>query len=146
MRNPSAWPPLPIPHSALRIPHSPMTLSAIISERADPPGDDQPIGAPEQGSDDPAEGDANQQPASAESPQPMAERIQTANQQVASALDRLRQPETGGSGDVTAISRLLAIVEEIHRTTSSHGGTGVPADIIARIERLETWVATNRLP
>jgi hypothetical protein len=45
------------------------------------------------------------------------------------------------------ILRLLALVEQIHRATYSRAPEKDPIpDIITRIERLETWVSTNRLP
>jgi hypothetical protein len=45
------------------------------------------------------------------------------------------------------ILRLLALVEQIHRATYSRVPDKDPTqDIITRIERLETWVSTNRLP
>jgi hypothetical protein len=65
-------------------------------------------------------------------------------------LEKLR-PSTGRNDapdHSEAISRMLAIVEEIHRATVSPrpASNPPPPDIINRLERLESWIATNRLP
>jgi hypothetical protein len=66
----------------------------------------------------------------------------------ASAFGGLRADESSGEGEDTsdAVLRLLSIVEDLQRTATSSrdSGKGLAADIIARIERLESWVATNR--
>ena len=56
---------------------------------------------------------------------------------------------SGEGGDNSdAILRLLAIVEDLQRTAAASldSGKSIEAGIIARIERLESWVATNRNP
>jgi hypothetical protein len=129
------------------MPDDDKTFDAVIRPTREGPGGHEAtadIEQPTATTREPAE--AREQSPAGDAAAPMAERIAVANQQLASSLDQLRQPEGHRSAD-DAVSRLLAIVEELHRTTSSAaGGGGIAADIIARIERLESWVATNRLP
>lgn len=79
----------------------------------------------------------------------ITERVETAHRQAATALEGMQAKDldAGGDGGLDAINRLLSIIEDIHRTTSNRpAARGISSDIIARIERLETWAATNRNP
>jgi len=51
-----------------------------------------------------------------------------------------------GDDPMAAIARLTRVIEKMQRATSSpDSGNAQSADIIQRIERLESWVASNRL-
>jgi hypothetical protein len=120
-----------------------MTAPPSEPEAPDPLGENQPL---PQSSADPADCDAKEQLHIPETPRPMAESLVAAGQQIASAPVHFRQPQTGPNSDDPPMARQPGSVEDIHRTTSSPSvSESLPADIMARIERLETWIATNRL-
>ncbi len=49
---------------------------------------------------------------------------------------------------MTEIARLSTLVDKLQRTLAapSQSGEAAHGDILCRIERLESWVASNRLP
>jgi hypothetical protein len=58
------------------------------------------------------------------------------------------QPPPDAGEAMAAIARLTAVIEQMQQATASpaQSGDSPSAELTRRIERLESWMASNRLP